>query len=489
MQYGVLLIVVLYVVGVRADDVASLRADIEQLKVTREQNKQLAQELAQLRNELSELRERSRQEKNAEMRTSWLESSVSEARGQVSELGAALEALTSQLSGLKTEVKANAAAITSLQKMATSRKKSYEHRELPPVKREVESRHRHGRGQLRAEVAALAEWEAKTEDEVSNLNSRLDMLETNSSLEKIHGSVLELLESLEALESRVDTSLPAMRKEISRSELDLARVAQDVALLKEEQKSQKMTVQALSSSMSSMQEKVSSVKMMKFKHQKVKSGDNPTEVVSKLNAIISEYEDNLQALSHDCRGSDGLSLQMISLGGRPRLVACESGWTVVQRRKDGSVQFNRLWEEYAIGFGTPKSEFWIGNEALHLLTVANRSRLRVEMVDIYGKHWLAEYSQFRVGSREEGFPLTVSGFSGNASDALAYQNGMQFSAKDSDRDVSNTHCAENYEGGWWFSHCQHANLNGRYNLGLTWFHAAKNEWIAVAESVMKVKTE
>lgn len=134
-------------------------------------------------------------------------------------------------------------------------------------------------------------------------------------------------------------------------------------------------------------------------------------------------------------------------------------------------------------------EFWIGNEALHLLTVANRSRLRVEMVDIYGKHWLAEYSQFRVGSRKEGFPLTVSGFSGNASDALAYQNGMQFSAKDSDRDVSNTHCAENYEGGWWFSHCQHANLNGRYNLGLTWFHAAKNEWIAVAESVMKVKTD
>lgn len=56
-------------------------------------------------------------------------------------------------------------------------------------------------------------------------------------------------------------------------------------------------------------------------------------------------------------------------------------------------------------------------------------------------------------------------YSGNASDAFQYQNDMQFSAIDVDRDISNTHCAGNYEGGWWFSHCQHANLNGRYNLG------------------------
>lgn len=133
-------------------------------------------------------------------------------------------------------------------------------------------------------------------------------------------------------------------------------------------------------------------------------------------------------------------------------------------------------------------EFWLGNEALHSLTNANASRLRVDMIDIYGRLWIAEYQNFRVGDRSNGFKLEVSGYSGNASDALDYQNGMQFSARDSDRDISNTHCAANYEGGWWFSHCQHANLNGRYNLGLTWFHASKNEWIAVAESTMKLWT-
>lgn len=69
-------------------------------------------------------------------------------------------------------------------------------------------------------------------------------------------------------------------------------------------------------------------------------------------------------------------------------------------------------------------------------------------MDIYGKAWYAEYDQFTVGNVSDGYRLTVSGYHGNASDALNYQNHMQFSAIDSDRDVSNTHCAANYEGGW-----------------------------------------
>jgi len=93
----------------------------------------------------------------------------------------------------------------------------------------------------------------------------------------------------------------------------------------------------------------------------------------------------------------------------------------------------------------------------------------------------------RETSRADGYRLHIAEYSGNASDALNYQQGMQFSAIDDDRDISQTHCAANYEGGWWFSHCQHANLNGRYNLGLTWFDAARNEWIAVKSSRMLVK--
>ena len=36
------------------------------------------------------------------------------------------------------------------------------------------------------------------------------------------------------------------------------------------------------------------------------------------------------------------------------------GWLVIQRRKDGSEDFNRNWVEYEDGFGSLTGEFWYG---------------------------------------------------------------------------------------------------------------------------------
>lgn len=166
---------------------------------------------------------------------------------------------------------------------------------------------------------------------------------------------------------------------------------------------------------------------------------------------------------------------------------CSEGWTTIQKRYDGSVNFNRNWNDYSNGFGSATGEHWLGNRNLHALTKDNCTKLEINMKDIYGKIWHVNYDDFRVADFAQGFRLTVDKYSGNASDALDYQNHMEFSTIDNDRDISNTHCASNYEGGWWFSHCQHANLNGRYNLGLTWFDSSQNEWIAVATSEMRVK--
>lgn len=160
---------------------------------------------------------------------------------------------------------------------------------------------------------------------------------------------------------------------------------------------------------------------------------------------------------------------------------------IIQRRYNGAQEFNLHWDDYATGFGAPDSEFWLGNKALHSLTTGANMSLRIEFVDIYGKAWYAEYDTFTVASASEDYRLDLGGYHGNASDAMSYENGMKFSTIDRDNDLSSSHCASNYEGGWWFSHCLHANLNGKYNLGLTWFNGDKNEWIAVVSSVMKIR--
>ncbi|XP_071796313.1 uncharacterized protein [Asterias amurensis] len=76
----------------------------------------------------------------------------------------------------------------------------------------------------------------------------------------------------------------------------------------------------------------------------------------------------------------------------------QTGWIVVQRRYDGSVNFNRSWAEYTKGFGSMDDEFWLGNEILHNLTDAEGNwtiRLDLTNEDNVTGHLLK--TQFHVG--------------------------------------------------------------------------------------------
>lgn len=164
------------------------------------------------------------------------------------------------------------------------------------------------------------------------------------------------------------------------------------------------------------------------------------------------------------------------------------GWTLVQRRTDGKEDFNRNWSSYKGGFGSVLGEFWMGNDKLHDMTKDNSTMLRVDLWDIYGQYWWAEYDSFLVANESDGYAVQFHGYTGNASDAMAsYHQGMRFSTRDHDQDLSNTNCADSYQGGWWYSHCQHVNINGKYALGLTWYDSLENEWIALAKVEMKVR--
>jgi len=43
----------------------------------------------------------------------------------------------------------------------------------------------------------------------------------------------------------------------------------------------------------------------------------------------------------------------------------EHGWTIIQRRLDGSVDFYRGWDDYVAGFGELRGEYWLGQYKLH----------------------------------------------------------------------------------------------------------------------------
>ena len=88
------------------------------------------------------------------------------------------------------------------------------------------------------------------------------------------------------------------------------------------------------------------------------------------------------------------------------------GWTVFQKRKNGSVDFFRTRDDYKRGFGNLKGEFWLGLDKIHRLTVSSRNKLRVDLVEPRDITAFAEYSSFAVAKEAAIYQLSLGSFSG-----------------------------------------------------------------------------
>lgn len=145
----------------------------------------------------------------------------------------------------------------------------------------------------------------------------------------------------------------------------------------------------------------------------------------------------------------------------------QGGWTVIQNRFDGSVNFYRGWSEYENGFGDLRGEFWLGLKRIHELTYARKHELHILLEDFNGTTVSAKYNDFSVaGPAEKYMVKSVGSFSGDAGDSFSNVVNQYFSTMDADNDSNGySHCAAEYKGGWWYETCHESNLNGLYLPG------------------------
>uniref|UniRef100_A0A0A1WR84 Angiopoietin-4 n=1 Tax=Zeugodacus cucurbitae TaxID=28588 RepID=A0A0A1WR84_ZEUCU len=167
--------------------------------------------------------------------------------------------------------------------------------------------------------------------------------------------------------------------------------------------------------------------------------------------------------------SNGILRLQLTPESDPFYVRCEDelfggGWTIIQNRYNGKLNFYRSWLEYQTGFGNIGGEFFIGLDKLHALTSSAVHELLITLQDFEGNSRYARYSLFAIGNEKEDYALNLLGeYEGDAGDSLTYHAGSKFSTFDNDNDgCVDCNCAQSRNGAWWYNWCDMSNLNGKY---------------------------
>ena len=116
----------------------------------------------------------------------------------------------------------------------------------------------------------------------------------------------------------------------------------------------------------------------------------------------------MYTIDPDGKGPFRVRCDMTSTPGR--------GWTIFQRRIDGSEDFYRNWADYKNGFGNLTGEFWLGLDKIHRLTQSGQNVLRVDLESFENERRHAIFKKFLVGNEAEDYILNVGQYTGkNAS--------------------------------------------------------------------------
>lgn len=93
-------------------------------------------------------------------------------------------------------------------------------------------------------------------------NANFNMSRQVASLDRLHGSMLELLEDIESIQNKFDKTIPDIKREISKVEFNAAQVASEYNLLREEGHNAAKSIQALAVSVSTLQDDRDTIKQL-----------------------------------------------------------------------------------------------------------------------------------------------------------------------------------------------------------------------------------
>ncbi|TDG45824.1 hypothetical protein AWZ03_007779 [Drosophila navojoa] len=157
-------------------------------------------------------------------------------------------------------------------------------------------------------------------------------------------------------------------------------------------------------------------------------------------------------------------------GSSPFKVPCDSNWTVIQRRLDGSVDFNRNMMHYRSGFGRLEGEFFIGLDKLYLLTKSQPQELYISVKDVYNKTFYGHYLNFSIAGEEDNFRLMSLGqYDGSLNNEMIHQLGSVFSTYDNGHGIWRDRQMKN---GWWLRDgiWLSDSLNAEYDISKNGIH-------------------
>ncbi|XP_028578216.2 angiopoietin-2 [Podarcis muralis] len=301
--------------------------------------------------------------------------------------------------------------------------------------------------QLQAHSISTIKLERQISDQTSEIGK---LQEKNSFLEKkvidIEDKHTSQLQSIRDEKDKLQSLVSRQNSTIEELEKQLATATANNSFLQKQQHDLRETVQSLFSMIST---------------------PNPSNNALETGGEHITFKDCADAFKAGLTTSGVYTLTVPNTGDAKKtycdMETSGGGWTIIQRRSDGKVDFDRTWAEYKAGFGNPSGEYWLGNELVSQLTNQKQYVLRIQLKDWEANEAYSLYEHFYLANEELKYRIHLKGVTGTAGKISSIsQPGNGFSTKDADNDKCICKCSQMLTGGWWFDACGPSNLNGLY---------------------------